>query len=342
MLTRLVTFLPDGDASAPSARRYEFETSQLDAPTRNHLAVLARRLVAPFSLLALGSPAARQRAQSEGRLAEGWLDAPALGYREVLTGMNEAERWASFTAVANSLEDTPLRCERLDGEGLLSEPEVPSGIVLDLTHASGEQTFLAASVVSFLQLQRRRNQGVPLNLRVVAAGVTGPDQRTPLIELTSFLNVLSWDSNVNLPRTGLTPPEPPPRERMNTWVRRAKTLPAVPWAASATPRALNLTGRPLGPIEAQAAAAQGLVPVDFPGTSLHLDPSAPRSEVDALADRVAARLLDEQPTAVLLDAEPTIALALVARLQRASVRCFARLDRGDQFAAWREFPSLGL
>jgi len=341
MATRIVTFLnPEGPASPI---QFEFEGTR-GAETRNHLAALTGRCEGPCTVLTLGTLEARARWFAEGALASGWAaEAPRVGFRELLAGKSDGERWGSFTTLATALAEAPLSFDLLAG-GPMTEAQAPSQILLDITYATHEVPFLAASVVTFLQHQRRRNNAAGLALRVVHAAPADAAGVRVFSELTQLLHVLSWESSAGPPRSGLTPAEPISRDKLGGWVRRAKTIPAVPWAQGPKPRALNLTGHPTstwGPAEREAAAALGLTPIDFPA-SLALDPLAPLSEVEALADRSAALVLDDQPTAVLLDTEPTLALALVARLQRAGVRCFSLVRRAGAFASWREFPSLGL
>lgn len=342
MATRVVTFLTAEGPPARQAQQFEFEGAR-GLVTRNHLGVLEARSEGPCTVLTLGTQGARALWASSGVFSEGWAaDLPQIGFRELIPGGTDGERWASFTALATALADTPLTFELLGG-GSVTESQAPRQIILDITHASREIPFLAASVASFLQYQRRRNNGAPLPLRVVQAPAAG--ESAMFAELTQLLHVFSWEAAAGAPRSNPGAVDSAPRERLSGWARRARTIPAVPWALAPTPLALNLTGRPLSawsPAEHEAAQQLGLTPTDSPLMPPSLDAHAALSEVEAQADQLATRALDEQPTAVLLDAEPTLALALVARLQRAGVRCFARMRQGDAFAAWREFPSLGV
>lgn len=344
MATRVVTFLTAEGPPARQAQQFEFDGAR-GLATRNHLGALVARSEGPCTVLTLGTQEARALWASSGIFSEGWpADPPQLGFRELTPGGTDGERWASFTALATALADTPLTFELLGG-GSVTESQAPRQIILDITHASREIPFLAASVASFLQYQRRRNNGAPLPLRVVQAPPPGDGESAVFAELTQLLHVFSWETAAGAPRSNPGGADSAPRERLSGWARRARTIPAVPWALAPTPLALNLTGRPLSAwslAEHDAAQQIGLTPTDSPLMPPSLDARATLSDVEAQADQIATRALDEQPTAVLLDAEPTLALALVARLQRAGVRCFALVRQGDAFAAWREFPSLGV
>ncbi|RZI99103.1 MAG: hypothetical protein EOP39_25525 [Rubrivivax sp.] len=230
--------------------------------------------------------------------------------------------------------------DRLGG-GTETEAAPPTGLLLDLTHATAEQGFLAAAVASFLQGQRGRQVGgTPLALRVVRAVDVGEGE-AQLVELTPMLQVVRWGAGAPESSPGSAPISGP--EGLRGWSRRARTMPAVPWAQGASPRALNLTGRPLSAwseAEREAASVLAMMPVELPALGSALDGTTAGTDLEAMADRVAARVLDEQPTAVFVEGDLPLALPLVLRLLQAGVHCFAPLRRAGAFVAWREmFPA---
>ncbi len=333
MATRVVTFLaPEGPPH--EARRYSFEGIEAE-PSFTHLPSLLVRL-GESTVVCFGSLEARRRWVAHGALARELAGVP-VGFREFPSGGSEADRWTSFTALMAALGEGPLAYDQLDGRPG-REVAPPTGLLLDLTHASAEQAFLASAVASFLQGQRGRQVGgTPLALRVVRVLDTGKGE-SPLVELTPLLQVVRWGAaGIDSERGAAAGVRP--AEQLRDWSRRARTVPAVPWAQGVSPRALNLTGRDVRSwtdAEREAASVLAMLPVELPQLASELVIESAGTDLDALADRVATHVLDAQPTAAFIDVDLPLALPLVLRLLPAGVRCFAPLRRGGAFVAWRE------
>lgn len=348
MATRIVTFLgaepPGLPLSGPVC--FEFEGSR-SGPLSHHLAALAQRTDGPGSVLALGRPGSREGWFGDDRVLDEVLrsagrGAPALvGFQGLMSGRSEAERWANFTTVISALTSQAARIEPRPGVSL-PEAQRPSQILIDITHAARELSFLAAAAMVSIYAQRQRDgvtDGAVLRL-VYADYLLASDGVVPIVELTQLGHMLSWEPatpGASAPPRGQTP--------SNRWARRAKTLPAIPHAALSLPVAINLsptrvTAWSSGQLDA-ARLLSGCDPLDLPGAWPEFHAGVSAAEIEAAADSIADRALGERPTIVFLDADPTLTMALVVRLQRASVRCIATL-RGPSgaFAGWREFPQL--
>ena len=86
----------------------------------------------------------------------------------------------------------------------------------------------------------------------------------------------------------------------------------------------NHTSSKWAPSQVEAAEKYGnIVDVPFPAVS----PTATKGEIEAMADKAVAEILEQHPDVVMAQGEFTLTFAVVRKLQKAGVRCVVACTR---------------
>lgn len=93
------------------------------------------------------------------------------------------------------------------------------------------------------------------------------------------------------------------------------------------------------PSQTEAAEKYGnIVDVPFPAVS----PTATKGEIEAMADKAVAEILEQHPDAVMAQGEFTLTFAVVRKLQKAGVRCVVACTRRRSDEEIQQLAAAGL
>lgn len=192
---RLISFLGTGNYGETT---YSFESST--CRTR-YVAYALASFTRPIEIRLIATAEAWN--QHGDALAQGLSDSghPVPEQVRVPTGGEPQQLWQMFGAIVEVI--------RTSG----------SPVLLDITHGFRMQPFFAAACIQYIQSVLPS----PPQIRVVYGEFRGPEQESPIWELTPFLEVLSWSRNLMMfLRTGqadevVAPTEALGRELSRQW-----------------------------------------------------------------------------------------------------------------------------
>ncbi|MBI5514306.1 MAG: CRISPR-associated DxTHG motif protein [Deltaproteobacteria bacterium] len=207
-MKRLVSFLGLGPERAPepfyTETRYQWEGGAPSRKTPLLEAALCELVGDVGALLVLGTREVYGRwiAGAGESPGEGWRPShPASLFQKyvgrecwfhlVPHGIDEAQRRSIFDTTLSALAP-----QRLDAAG---ETEVPTEIVLDITHGFRSQPILGTAAVAFSLAEQTRT-GRPIPIRVVYGAFEMRDRETevaPVWDLTDFVTLSRWNAAID-------------------------------------------------------------------------------------------------------------------------------------------------
>lgn len=204
MTTRIVSFLGIGNKSRPEPY-YDEATYSLDQVTArkvcfNEVATV-RAAAGPVTLVFVGTKEARLTFFDARRLFEKHAGPHLegmelrLAFREIAAGNSSEELWTLFNALTELLSGDALTLsDPYDPNKPLVESASPSDIWLDVTRGWRNQPFFAASAVTFVRAQERREKReAPPARRILYAAYDLETKEAPFRDLTAFLEAADWN-----------------------------------------------------------------------------------------------------------------------------------------------------
>lgn len=169
---RLVAFLGTGDYQPTSY--HDAEQPHRVVRTRYCVRALAE-LVDAREIVIFATAEARSKhgAGLAAALAEASLPSPR--WETVPRGQDDRELWSLFEVLVRALR----------------APGAPH-VVLDVTHGFRAQPFFAAAAVAFVRALQGDEGARSMSVRYGAFDAKSEDDRTPIWDLTPFLDVLEW------------------------------------------------------------------------------------------------------------------------------------------------------
>ncbi|ACJ00845.1 TM1812 family CRISPR-associated protein [Rhodospirillum centenum] len=187
-IDRLISFVGLGSKNESGQNDYKptryFWEGRGEGPIQTkHVSLALTRILQPAETVLLTTAKARETWQERLPAAFQEVGLPAPKFVDIPDGKDQSELWRIFEICRTHLDP----------------PEAMSGgTVMDITHGFRSQPFLAGAAAAFTRLTRNLDDSRSVTLVYGAFEARDAEDRTPIIDLTSFLDIVDWAQAIML------------------------------------------------------------------------------------------------------------------------------------------------